>query len=88
MAVAYVSEHHLREHLFTAAVYYFLKQFFFYPSTCVPPTQPAQPGCFVSAMCLMFSLFHTVFTEENCNLVRSGMDSSVTAPTYKLKSGD
>lgn len=25
----------MSEHLFTAAVYYFLKQFFFYPSTCV-----------------------------------------------------
>lgn len=32
-----------------------------------PPTQPAQPGCSCLRGFLMFSLFHTLFSEENCD---------------------
>ena len=70
-------------------MFYFLKQFLFHPSTCVGFTSytTCSTSPFVSAMCLMFSLFHTVFSEEHCNLLCSGTDCRVTAPTYTLQSG-
>lgn len=85
----------LAEHLPPAAVYYFLKRFLFYPSTCVGFTShtTCSTSLFVSAAIffffLMFPLSSTqISTKEYCNFYRAAEWTAVlqhphTCPSLK-----